>query len=60
MNGKVVATAVLLAVASGVAWSTFGARSQRGCSQKPNTTTLPFTFGVGQIGEVIPAATATR
>src|ERR1700724_952423 len=28
--------------------------------QRPNTTTLPLTFGVGQIGEVIPAATATR
>jgi hypothetical protein len=28
--------------------------------QRANTITLPFTFGVGQIGEVVPAATATR
>jgi hypothetical protein len=28
--------------------------------QRANTTTLPVIFGVGQIGEVIPAATATR
>ena len=36
-------------------WSdrSYGARDQ-----SPSTTTLPLIFGVGQIGEVMPAATA--